>query len=47
MSAVLHVRGTILVGPQEERDEAWVVGGRLTFERPVHFGAGEVESVSG
>lgn len=47
MSAVLHVRGTILVGPQEERDEAWVIGGRLTFERPVHAGAGEVESVSG
>ena len=47
MSAVLHVRGTILVGPQEERDEAWVVGGRLTFERPAHAGAGEVESVSG
>lgn len=39
--------GTILVGPQEERDEAWVVGGRLTFERPAHAGAGEVESVSG
>jgi imidazolonepropionase-like amidohydrolase len=31
---VLHLTGPLLVGPEEVRDEAWVVGGRLTFERP-------------
>ena len=35
---VLHLRGAILVGPEEERPEAWVVGGRLTFERPTGAG---------
>ncbi len=31
---VLHLRGPVLVGPEEVRDQAWVVGGRLTYERP-------------
>jgi imidazolonepropionase-like amidohydrolase len=31
---VLHLTGPVLVGPHEQRDEAWVVAGRLTFERP-------------
>ncbi|PPK98531.1 imidazolonepropionase-like amidohydrolase [Kineococcus xinjiangensis] len=31
---VLHLRGPVLVSPQDERAEAWVVGGRLTFTRP-------------
>jgi len=36
MSApVLHLRGPLLVGPEQVRDEAWVVGGRLTFDRPL------------
>lgn len=30
----LHLRGPLLVGPDEEVGEAWVVGGRLTLERP-------------
>jgi imidazolonepropionase-like amidohydrolase len=34
VSDVLHLRGPVLVGPDEEVPEAWVVGGRLTFERP-------------
>ena len=34
MAQVLHLTGPVLVGPEEERPEAWVVGGRLTFERP-------------
>ena len=34
MTPVLHLRGPVLVGPQEEVAEAWVVGGRITFERP-------------
>ena len=45
MSAVLHVRGQVLVGQEEVRDEVWVVSGRLTFERPRHVG--EAESVTG
>ena len=32
--AVLHLRGPVLLGPEEVRGEAWVVGGRLTFTRP-------------
>ncbi|MDU0314567.1 amidohydrolase family protein [Phycicoccus sp. M110.8] len=47
MSApVLHLQGEILVGPQEVRPEAWVVGGRLTFDRPGAAGA-DVETVRG
>jgi imidazolonepropionase-like amidohydrolase len=43
---VLHLRGAILVGPEEERPEAWVVGGRLTFERPTGAGL-DVQTVEG
>ncbi len=32
---VLHLRGRVLLGPDEERPEAWVVGGRLTYEAPL------------
>ena len=33
MSApMLHVRGQVLVGPDEVRDELWVVGGRVTYD---------------
>ena len=30
---MLHLRGPVLVGPQDQRDEAWVIGGRVTFDR--------------
>jgi len=30
----IELRGPILVGAEEERDRAWVIGGRLTFEPP-------------
>ncbi|NUU24165.1 MAG: amidohydrolase family protein [Streptomycetaceae bacterium] len=30
----MHVVGPILVGPDEVRDELWVLDGRITFERP-------------
>lgn len=33
-SDVLHLTGPVLVGADEQRDQAWVVGGRLTLERP-------------
>jgi len=42
----LHLRGPVLVGPHEQRDEAWVVGGRITFDRPAGAGADAV-SVDG
>ena len=46
MSApVLHVRGQVLVGPEEVRDEVWVVDGRLSYAAP-QPGA-DVQSVSG
>ena len=35
MSApVLHVRGQVLVGPDDVRDELWVVDGRVTYDAP-------------
>jgi imidazolonepropionase-like amidohydrolase len=43
MTPVLHLRGPVLVGPDEVVGEAWVVGGRITYERP----AGETTAVDG
>lgn len=40
---VLHVKGRVLVGPEDVRDELWCVDGRITFERP----AGEAVVVRG
>ncbi len=34
MAQVLHLTGPVLVGREEERPEAWVLGGALTFTRP-------------
>ena len=34
MTDVLHLRGPVLVGPDEVVGEAWAVDGHLTFERP-------------
>jgi imidazolonepropionase-like amidohydrolase len=31
---VLHIKGRVLVGPQDVVAELWVVGGRITYERP-------------
>jgi imidazolonepropionase-like amidohydrolase len=36
---VLHLTGPILTGPHDEVDQAWVIGGRVTFERPTATGA--------
>ncbi|NYG05931.1 imidazolonepropionase-like amidohydrolase [Phycicoccus badiiscoriae] len=46
MATVLHLQGEVLVGPQDVRPEAWVVGGRLTFERPTGSGS-DVETLRG
>lgn len=45
VSDVLHVKGRVLVGPDEVRDELWVVGGRISYERP--RGARETTTVTG
>jgi imidazolonepropionase-like amidohydrolase len=36
---VLHLTGPVLVGPHEQVEQAWVVGGRLTFDQPAAAGA--------
>ncbi|MFW2513634.1 amidohydrolase family protein [Demequina sp. SO4-13] len=41
----LHLTGPVVVGDDDVRGEAWVVGGRITFERPRH--AGEITEVAG
>ncbi|MFF9606865.1 amidohydrolase family protein [Streptomyces sp. NPDC014684] len=43
--AVLHVRGRVLAGPEDVRDELWVVGGRVSYDRPA--GARDVTVVEG
>lgn len=41
---VLHLRGTILIGPEETRDQLWVIDGRISFTPPT---SGQVETVHG
>ncbi|MEV7978062.1 amidohydrolase family protein [Streptomyces sp. NPDC086519] len=43
--AVLHVKGRVLVGPEDIRDELWVVDGRVSYGRPA--GARDVRTVEG
>jgi len=44
-SPVLHIKGSVLVGPQEVRDEIWVVGGRITYDVP--SSGADVQTVAG
>jgi imidazolonepropionase-like amidohydrolase len=44
-SPVLHIKGSVLVGPQEVRDEIWVVGGRITYDSP--SSGADVQTVAG
>jgi len=44
-SPVLHIRGSLLVGPHEVRDELWVVGGQVTFDPP--SSGAEICSITG
>jgi imidazolonepropionase-like amidohydrolase len=46
-TAVLHLPGPILTGPDEVAGPAWVIGGRLTFERPSSVTAAGVQRVEG
>lgn len=45
MASVLHLTGPVLVGREEVRPQAWVIGNRLTFTRP--GGDHEVTTVPG
>ena len=42
---VLHLTGPLLVGADEQREQAWVVGGRLTFQRPAGRDVTTIEGV--
>lgn len=43
---VLHIRGQILVGPEETLDELWVVDGRISLTAPTGV-SGDVETIEG
>ncbi|MBK3573702.1 amidohydrolase family protein [Streptomyces sp. MBT65] len=43
--AVLHVKGRVLVGPEDIRDELWVIDGRISYDRPVD--ARDIRTVDG
>ncbi|MFD3587181.1 amidohydrolase family protein [Streptomyces sp. NPDC058683] len=43
--AVLHVKGRVLVGPDEVRDELWIVDGRISYDRPAY--ARDITTVEG
>jgi len=44
-SSVLHIKGRVLVGPDESRDEVWVVGGKITYHAP--SAGADVQTVDG
>ncbi|MCM3924469.1 amidohydrolase family protein, partial [Frankia sp. AiPs1] len=44
---VLRIRGAVLVGPEEVRDELWVVDGRVSFAAPTGTAGRDVRTVSG
>ncbi len=44
MGATLHLSGPVLTGPEEVRDQAWIVEGRISFTRPR---SGDVQTVPG
>ena len=44
-SPVLHVKGRVLVGPDEVCEELWVVGGTITYDAPTS--GADVQSVHG
>jgi len=44
-SPVLHIKGSVLVGPQEVRQELWIVGSQITYDRP--SSGADVQSVTG
>ena len=48
MSApVLHVRGQVLVGPDETVEQLWVIDGKVTFTAPTSRYAADVQTLEG
>lgn len=45
MTEIIHLRGPILAGPDDVRDQAWVVDGTITYARP--GGSREIRSIDG
>lgn len=45
MASVLHLTGPVLLGPDDVRDQAWVIGGRITYDPPA--GDHDVTTVPG
>ena len=48
-SPVLHIKGRVLVGPLEVRDEVWVVGGRIAYAAPrgENLGGADIQTLAG
>ncbi|MGC5567411.1 amidohydrolase family protein [Streptomyces sp. FR-108] len=46
-SVVLHVKGRVLVAPDDARDELWVVDGKVTYDRPRADAARDVRTIDG
>jgi imidazolonepropionase-like amidohydrolase len=44
---ILHLRGPILLGPEEELSEAWVAGGAIHHEKPELPAGTEIQEVDG
>ncbi|MEE1618882.1 amidohydrolase family protein [Brachybacterium sp. J153] len=44
---ILHLRGPVLIGPEEELDGAWVVDGAIRHERPELPAGAEVREIDG
>ena len=44
---ILHLRGPILLGAEEEQGGAWVVGGRIHHEKPELPAGAEVREIDG
>lgn len=42
---VLHMKGRVLVGPEDIRDELWVIDGRISYDRPLD--AHDIRTVEG
>ncbi|MGP5033519.1 amidohydrolase family protein [Brachybacterium alimentarium] len=46
-SPVLHLRGPILLGPEQELSEAWVAEGRIHHQRPDLAAGTEIQEIDG
>ncbi|WFB10179.1 amidohydrolase family protein [Streptomyces sp. LX-29] len=46
-SAVLHIKGRVLVEPEDVRDELWVVEGKISYERPTGALARDLRTLEG